>query len=142
MVESGGETTSEAEEEVISEVDEVEVQQMSVVEEIIRTQVIQVAKGLINKKSNVITIRSLVIMHMNAGRNNMTKEGKAQFRRPKPALIQMEIGGYPPIPLAQNNCPLWQFPSYFSIVFRVLNFRGRFEALNDFFWRFEAKWLP
>ena len=27
-------------------------------------------------------------------------------------LIQMEIGGHPPIPLAQNNCPFWQFPSY------------------------------
>ena len=34
---------------------------------------------LINKKFNVITIRSLVIMHMNAGRNNMTKEGKSQI---------------------------------------------------------------
>ena len=45
----------------------------------------------------------------------------------------MEISGHPPIPLAQNNCPLWQFPSYFSIVFRVPNFWGRFEALNDFF---------
>ena len=43
----------------------------------------------------------------------------------------MEIGGHPPIPLAQNNCPLWQFPSYFSTVFRVLNFWGRFETLND-----------
>ena len=48
----------------------------------------------------------------------------------------MEIGGHPPIPLAQNNCPLWQFPSYFSTVFRVPNFQGRFEALNDVFWRF------
>ena len=48
-------------------------------------------------------------------------------------LIQTDIGGHPPIPLAQNNCPLWQFPSYFSTVFRVLNFQGRFEALNDVF---------
>ena len=56
-------------------------------------------------------------------------------------LIQMDIGGCPPIALAQNNCPLWQFPSYFSTVFRVLNFRGRFEALNNVFWRFEAKLL-
>ena len=54
----------------------------------------------------------------------------------------MDIGGHPPIPLAQNNCPLWQFLSCFSVVFRVLNFRGRFDALNDRFWRFEAKWLP
>ena len=49
------------------------------------------------------------------------------------SMIQMEIGGHPPIPLAQNNCPLWQFPSYFSTVFRVLNFWGRFEALDNFF---------
>ena len=47
-------------------------------EEIMRTQVSKVAIGLINKKFNVITVRSLVIMHMNVGRNNMTKEGKAQ----------------------------------------------------------------
>ena len=78
MVEAGGETTLEAEEEVIQEEDEAEVLQMSVAEEIIRTQVIQVAIGLINKKSNVITVRSLVIMHMSVGRNNMTKEGKVQ----------------------------------------------------------------
>ena len=56
-------------------------------------------------------------------------------------MIQMEISGHPPIPLAQNNCPLWQFPSYFSAVFRVLNFWGRFEALNDVFWRFRAKYF-
>ena len=54
----------------------------------------------------------------------------------------MDIGGHPPLPLAQNNCPLWQFPSYFSTVFQVLNFRGRFEALNDIFWRFATKWMP
>ena len=53
-------------------------------------------------------------------------------------FIHMEISGHPPIPLAQNNCPFWQFPSYFSAVFWVLNFRGCFEALNDFFWRFES----
>ena len=51
----------------------------------------------------------------------------------------MEIGGHPPIPLAQNNCPLWQFPSYFSTVFQVPNFWGRFEAMNDVFWRFRGQ---
>ena len=50
-------------------------------------------------------------------------------------LLQMDIGDHPPIPLAQNNCPLWQFPSYFSTVFRVPNFRICFEALNDVFLR-------
>ena len=48
----------------------------------------------------------------------------------------MDINDDPPIPLAQNNCPLWQFPSYFSTIFQVPMFRGRFEALNDVFWRF------
>ena len=76
MVKAGGETTSEVEEEVLQEEDEAEVLQMLVAEET-RTQVSQVARGLINKKSNVIIVRSLVIMHMNAGRNNMTKEGKS-----------------------------------------------------------------
>ena len=63
---------------------------MSVVEEKIRTQVSKVARGLINKKSNVITVRNLVIMHMNVGRNNMAKEGKAQISRPAPALQQVQ----------------------------------------------------
>ena len=49
-------------------------------------------------------------------------------------VIYMEIGGHPPIPLAQNNYPLWQFYSIFSTVFRVPNFQGRFEALNDGQW--------
>ena len=86
MIEIGGETTSEEMEEALPKEDEEEVLQMSVVEEIIRIQVIQVAIGLINKKSNVIIVRNLVIMHMNAGRNNMTKEGKSQISRPTPAL--------------------------------------------------------
>ena len=90
MVEAGGETTSEVEEEVLQEEDEAGVLQMSVVEEITRTQVSQVARGLINKKFNVITVRSLVIMHMNAGRRNMTKEDKAQVSRPAPTLRQVQ----------------------------------------------------
>ena len=64
MVEAGEETTSEAEEEVLQEEDEAKVLQMLLVEESIRIQVIQVAKGLINKKFNVIIVRNLVIMHM------------------------------------------------------------------------------
>ena len=58
-------------------------------EEIIRTQVSQVARGLINQKFNVITVRSLVIMHMNAGRNNMIKEDKAQISQPAQTLRQV-----------------------------------------------------
>ena len=90
MVEAGGETTSEAEEEVLHEEDEAEFLQMSVAAEITRTQVSQVARGLTNKKFNVITVRNLVIMHMNAGRNNMTKEDKSQISRPTPALRQVQ----------------------------------------------------
>ena len=90
MVEAGGEITSEAEEELLQEEDEAEVLQMSVVEEIIRTQVSQVARGLINKKSNFIIVISLVIMHMSAQRSNMTKEGKAQIIQPAPALQQVQ----------------------------------------------------
>ena len=52
---------------------------MLLVDERIRIQVIQVARGLINKKSNVIIVRKLVIMHINVGISNMTKEGKAQI---------------------------------------------------------------
>ena len=80
MVEAGGE----------QEDDEAEFLQMSVVEEKIRTQVSQVARGLINKKSNVIIARSLVIMHMSAERKNMTKEGKSQISRPTPTLRQVQ----------------------------------------------------
>ena len=37
--------------------------------------------------------------------------------------MQMDINGHTPIPLAQNNCPLWQFPSYFYAVFWVPKFQ-------------------
>jgi hypothetical protein len=46
-------------------------------------------------------------------------------------MIQVDIGGHPPIPLAQNM--VFHLGSFFSTVFRVLNFWGRFEALNDVF---------
>jgi hypothetical protein len=40
----------------------------------------------------------------------------------------MDIGGHPPIPLAQRI--IFHFGSCFT-VFRVLNFWGHFEALKD-----------
>ena len=86
MEEAGGETTPEVEEEVLLEEDMAEFLHMSLVEERIRIQVNQVVKGLINKKSNVIIVINLVIVHMNVGRNNITKEGKAQISRPTPTL--------------------------------------------------------
>ena len=46
-------------------------------------------------------------------------------------LIQVDIGGHPPIPLAEKIVvSVWQF----SIIFWVLNFWGHFEALNNVFW--------
>jgi hypothetical protein len=54
-------------------------------------------------------------------------------------LIQVDIGGHPPIPLARKI--VFHLGS-FSTVFRVPNFRGRFEALNDIFWGFGPRRLP
>ena len=47
-------------------------------------QVTVLGKGTVD-----ITVRSLVIMHMNAGRNNITKEDKAQVSQPAPTLQQV-----------------------------------------------------
>jgi hypothetical protein len=51
-------------------------------------------------------------------------------------LIQVDIGGHPPIPRARKT--VFHLGS-FSTVFRVPNFWGRFEALNDVFWGFGAQ---
>ena len=90
MVEEGGETILEVEEEVLPKEYKAKVLQMLPIEERIKIQVSQVVRGLINQKFNVITVRGLVIMHMNAGRSNMTKEGKAQVSRPTPTLQQVQ----------------------------------------------------
>ena len=79
MEETRGEIISEAKEETYQEEDTTVVLQMLLVEDIIRTQVSQVVTGLINQIFNVITVKKLVIMHMNAGRSNMTKENKARI---------------------------------------------------------------
>ena len=90
MEEAGGETTPKVEEGVIPEEDMEKVPQMLLVVERIRTQVIQVVRGLINKKSNVIIVRNLVIMHMNAGISSMTKERKTRTNRRTPTLRQAQ----------------------------------------------------
>jgi len=50
----------------------------------------------------------------------------------------VDIGGHPPIPLGAPPLSLSVFQFRHSLlflaVFRVLNFRSRFEALNDVFW--------
>jgi hypothetical protein len=46
-------------------------------------------------------------------------------------MIQVDIGGHPPIPLAQRPISIL---AVFFLVFQVLNFQGRFEALNNIFW--------
>ena len=71
--EAGGEIILEEEEETSQEEDAVAVLWRSLKKDRIRTQVSHVVKGLINKKSNVIIVINLVIVHMNAGINNMTK---------------------------------------------------------------------
>ena len=86
MEEVEGEIISEAEEETSQEEDAAVVLQMLLVEDRIITQVNQVVTGLINQRFNVITVKKLVIMHMNAGRSNMTKENKARISRRTPAF--------------------------------------------------------
>ena len=53
-------------------------------------------------------------------------------------MIQVDIGGHPSIPLGAPplSISVFQFRHslLFLVVFRVLNFRSRFEALNDVFW--------
>ena len=53
-------------------------------------------------------------------------------------MIQVDIGGHPPIPLGPPPLLLSVFQFLHSLlflaVFRVLNFWSRFKALNDVFW--------
>jgi hypothetical protein len=52
-------------------------------------------------------------------------------------MIQVDIGGHPPIPLGPPPLPLSVFHFSHSLlflaVFRVLNIRSHFEALNNIF---------
>ena len=53
-------------------------------------------------------------------------------------MVQVDIGGHPPIPFGPAPSILAAFHIQHNLLFlagfRVLNFRSRFEALNDFFW--------
>ena len=53
-------------------------------------------------------------------------------------VIQVDISGHPPIPFkpppSVRSIFKLQHNLLFIAVFRVLNFRSRFEALNDVFW--------
>jgi hypothetical protein len=49
-------------------------------------------------------------------------------------LIQVDIGGHPPFPTGSKQLSSNFDNLLFLAVFRVLNFRIRFEALNDVFW--------
>jgi hypothetical protein len=51
-------------------------------------------------------------------------------------MIQVDVGGHPPILLARKT--IFHLGN-FSAIFRVPNFRGHFEALNDIFWGFGAQ---
>ena len=90
MEEGGGEIILEAEEETSQEEDAAVVLQMLLVEDILRTQVSQVVTGLINQRFNVTSIRNFVIMHMNAGRSNITKESKSRISRRTPAFHRVQ----------------------------------------------------
>jgi hypothetical protein len=46
-------------------------------------------------------------------------------------LVQADIGGHPPIPLSQST--IFHF-GIFSTLFRVLNIKGHFNAINNVFW--------
>jgi hypothetical protein len=48
-------------------------------------------------------------------------------------LIQVDIGGHPPFPAGSKQLSGNFGNLLFLAVFRVLNFRSRFEALNDVF---------
>ena len=77
--EAGGEIIPKAEEETSQKDDAAVVLQMLLVEDKIKTQVSQVVIGFINQRFNFSSVKKLVIMHMNAGRSNMTKESKARI---------------------------------------------------------------
>jgi hypothetical protein len=49
-------------------------------------------------------------------------------------VIQVDIGGHPPFPTSSKKNSVYFDNLLFLVVFRVLNFWSRFEALNDIFW--------
>ena len=49
-------------------------------------------------------------------------------------LIQVDIGGHPPFLAGSKQLSINFDNLLFLVVFWVLNFRSRFEALNDIFW--------
>ena len=51
----------------------------------------------------------------------------------------MDIGGHPPFPTGSKQFSGNFGNLLFLAVFRVLNFRSRFEALNDVFWENEEQ---
>ena len=93
MEEAGGEIISEEEEENSQEEDAAVVLQMLLVEDRIRTQVSQVVTGLINQRFNVTTVKNLVIMHMNAGRRNMTKESNPESVDEHQQFVECNVDG-------------------------------------------------
>ena len=86
MEEARGEIIPKAEEETSQEENAAIVLQMLLVEDRIRTQVSQVVIGFINQRFNFTTIINLVIVHMNVGRSNMTKERKARISQRTPTF--------------------------------------------------------
>jgi hypothetical protein len=77
-----------------------------------------------NKARNSPRFRFKKIFPISHG--NLTQWGP--FLPKGVGMIQVDIGGHPPIPLSQNT--IFHLCS-FSTIFEVLNFRVIFEALND-----------
>jgi hypothetical protein len=52
-------------------------------------------------------------------------------------LIQVDIGGHPPIPRGSHTCAILAISVFilavFFLAFRILKFCGHFEALNNVF---------
>jgi len=78
--EEGGELTIEVEEGVLLEVDAVAVLETLVEEVKTQIPVIQVAREPINQIFSSITVKSMDIMHMSAGRDNIIIIKKGQYQ--------------------------------------------------------------
>jgi hypothetical protein len=58
---------------------------------------------------------------------------KEEWREKEAPLIQVDINGHPPYPASSKQLSGNFGNLLFLAVFRVMNFRSRFEALNDIF---------
>ena len=79
MEEEWGELTLEGEEDVLTEVDVITILEILVEEVKTQVPVNQVVKELTNQIFNAITVKSMEIMHMNVGRDNIIRTNKVNI---------------------------------------------------------------